>query len=175
LTVPELNVVIFLQLIDLEDSNDESNDEDEEDSLGPPTSSEVFPAGFLLGEVDHAPVNLAALHPPVSQIPLYWQLYMENCECLLRILHAPTTSRIVEDAQRDRNGLSKSNELLMFSLYFATITSLSPEEVLMHFGHDKQFLILRYETAVHKALVNAGFLNSQDFTVLQAFVLYLVC
>jgi hypothetical protein len=45
----------------------------------------------------------------------------------------------------------------------------------MHFGHDKQFLILRYETAVHKALVNAGFLNSQDFTVLQAFVLYLVC
>ena len=63
----------------------------------------------------------------------------------------------------------------MFAIYFATITTMSPEDVLTRLGGDKSVLLSQYQMAVQKAIVNAGFLNTQDLAVLQAFVLYLVC
>lgn len=157
----------------LENSDEDSNEEDEEDSLGPPTSSEVYPAHYLFG-ASQPTINLAASHPSPSQALLYWKLYIENCECILRILHVPTTSIVVEQAQVDLNGLSKGNEALLFAIYYATITSLSPDETFATFGTDREVLLSQYESAVQRALVNAGLLNTQDLTVLQAFVLYLV-
>lgn len=63
----------------------------------------------------------------------------------------------------------------MFAIYFATITSMSQEDVLTELGGDKTVLLSQYQMAVQKAMVNASFLNTQDLAVLQAFVLYLVC
>jgi hypothetical protein len=157
----------------LENSDEDSNEEDEEDSLGHPTSSDVYPAHYLFG-ASQPTISLAASHPPPPQALLYWKLYIENCECILRILHVPTTSIVVEQAQVDLNGLSKGNEALLFAIYYATITSLSPDETFATFGTDREVLLSQYESAVQRALVNAGLLNTQDLTVLQAFVLYLV-
>jgi hypothetical protein len=63
----------------------------------------------------------------------------------------------------------------MFAIYFATITSMTQEEVLRELGGDKSVLLSQYHMAVQRAMVNAAFLNTQDLAVLQAFVLYLVC
>lgn len=160
----------------LGDSEEDSNEEDEdEDALSSAQARfpEVFPANFIF-DVDQTP-NLKHFHPPPSQVQMYWRLYLENCEALIRIFHTPTTSKIVDQAQADLNGLSRSNELVMFAIYFATITAMSQEEVLMRLGGDKAVLLSQYQMAVQKAMVNAGFLNTQDLAVLQAFVLYLVC
>lgn len=157
----------------LENSDEDSNEEDEEDSLGPPTSSEVYPAHFLFG-VSQPTISLATSHPSPSQALLYWKLYIENCECILKIFHVPTTSLVVEQAQVDLNGLSRGNEALLFAIYYATITSLSPDDTYTNFGTEREVLLSRYESGVQRALVNAGLLNTQDLTVLQAFVLYLV-
>ena len=157
----------------LENSDEDSNEEDEEDSLGPLTSSDVYPAHYLFG-ASQPITSLAASHPSPSQVLLYWKLYIENCECVLKVLHVPTTSIVVEQAQVDPNGLSKGNEALLFAIYYAATTSLSPDDTYTNFGTDREVLLSRYESAVQRALVNAGLLNTQDLTVLQAFVLYLV-
>lgn len=120
------------------------------------------------------PSNLKHFHPPPSQVQTYWKFYLENCEALIRIFHSPTTRKIVDQAQADTNGLSRSNELVMFAIYFATITAMREEEVLTILGGEKEVLLAQYQMAVQKAMVNAGFLNTQDLAVLQAFVLYLV-
>ncbi len=171
---------IILQLKHvLEDSDEDSNEEDEDEAgYGANATTtlnqkEVYPANFLFG-FDQAAVSLTSLHPPSTQIPIYWKIYLENCEVLLRVLHTPAAKLIVNEAQKDASNLSRSNELLMFAIYFAAITSMTPEEVYTSFGGDRAVLLSRYEMAVQRALVNAGFLNSQDSKILQGFVLYLV-
>lgn len=74
-------------------------------------------------------VNLQGLHPLPSQIPYYWQLFLENVHPLVMILHPPTMNTIIREAQNDPKSLSKSTEALMFSIYFATITSMNTAEV----------------------------------------------
>ncbi len=163
----------------LKNSDEESiNGDEDEDEDGNCFGSarerfiEIFPANFILDV--NQPANLVHFHPPPSQVQTYWRLYLENCEVLFHIFHAPTTSKIVDQAQADINGLNRSNELIMFAIYFATITTMSEEEVLTILGGDKALLHAQYQIAVQKALVNAGFLNTQDLAVLQALVLYLV-
>jgi hypothetical protein len=160
----------------LGDSDEESNDEEEDENAFSAATQhfpEVFPANFIF-DVDQT-ANLRHFHPPPSQVQTYWRLYLENCEILLRLFHAPTTSKIVDQAQADFNSLSRSHELVMFAIYFATITSLTQEDVLRELGGDKSILLPQYQMAVQRAMVNAAFLNTQDLAVLQAFVLYLVC
>jgi hypothetical protein len=82
--------------------------------------------------------------------------------------------KIVDQAQADASSLSRSNELVMFAIYFATITAMNEEEVLKILGGEKEVLLSQYQMAVQKAMVNADFLNTQDLAVLQSFVLYLV-
>lgn len=140
----------------------------------PPVASDVYHSNFIFG-IDLAVGDLTALHPPVSQILLYWDIYLENCEAILSMFHKPTTFRIVKQAHEDLSSLSKANELLMFSIYFATINSMPTDDVFHRFGADKGSLLTHYENAIQRALVKVGFLSTQDLTVLQAFVLYLVC
>jgi hypothetical protein len=134
---------------------------------------EVYHSNFIFG-VDLGKEDLTPLHPPVQQIQLYWEIYLDNCETVLAVFHKPTTAKIVREAQEDLSSLSKGDELLMFSIYFATINSMEPEDVAHRFGADKGALLTHYENAVQRSLVRVGFLNTQDLTVLQAFVLYLV-
>ncbi len=167
----------MLQLIAdvLEDSDEESNEEGDDENVFASTQApfpEEFPANFIFN-IDQ-PASLKPFHPPPSQVQIYWGFYLENCEALVRLFHTPTTSKIVDQAQADINGLSRSNELIMFAIYFATVTAMNEKEVLTILGGEKEVLLSQYQMAVQKALVNAGFLNTQDLAVLQAFVLYLV-
>lgn len=62
----------------------------------------------------------------------------------------------------------------MFSIYSMAVVSLDDAQCLSIFGHEKQVLLAKYQSAVQQALVNAGFLRSSDLVVLQALPLYLV-
>jgi hypothetical protein len=73
--------------------------------------------------------DLKSLHPLPSQIPFYWQTYLENVQPLVMILHRQTMDRVVKEVQHNLDSLSPSTEALMFSIYFATITSMSDDEV----------------------------------------------
>ena len=76
-----------------------------------------------------ADVDLKPLHPLPSQIPFIWQVYMENVDPILKIIHVPTMSKIIKELRHNLDGLTPSTEALMFSIYYASITSLDDEEV----------------------------------------------
>ncbi|EKG17289.1 Transcription factor fungi [Macrophomina phaseolina MS6] len=63
----------------------------------------------------------------------------------------------------------------MFAMYFAAITSMSPEECLQLLGKDRANLVDQFRHCCEISLANADFLNSTDLRVLQAFTLYLLC
>ncbi|KAH8813099.1 fungal-specific transcription factor domain-containing protein [Xylogone sp. PMI_703] len=154
-----------------------------EDGLVSDEDSPTLPSDHLT-DADHqsfifsyksSNVDLKGLHPLPSQIPFYWETFVENVNPLVKIIHVPTMNKVIKEIQGGLDSLSKSTEALMFAIYFATITSMSSEEVQVNFGVDKPSLLKRYRFGVEQALARAGFLNTNEIVTVQAFVLFLVC
>ncbi|KAL2159370.1 hypothetical protein VTH06DRAFT_2373 [Thermothelomyces fergusii] len=121
-----------------------------------------------------ADVDLKSLHPLPSQIPFIWQVYQENVDPILKVVHVPTMGKVIKEFQQNLDSLSPSMEALMFSIYYATITSLEEEDVKLNFRTEKSVLIQKYRFAVEQALAKAEFLTKPDFAVVQALMLFLV-
>lgn len=58
-----------------------------------------------------------------------WQVYQENVDPILKILHVPTTTKLIREVRTSLDNLTPSTEALMFSIYYAAITSLDEDEV----------------------------------------------
>ena len=153
----------------------EMSDEEETPSavMDEPGLDDQSHQGFLLG-YSSTNVDLRPLHPPASQIPFLWQVFQENVDPLVKILHIPTTDKMIRDMQEDTDSMTPAKEALMFSIYYAAITSMEGDEVQSTFNARKPALIKQYRFALEQALAKAQLFISPDMVVLQAFVLFLV-
>lgn len=133
------------------------------------TDHHAFVLGYRSSDVD-----LRKLHPLPSQIPFIWQVYVENVDPLVKILHVPTMNPIIRKIRSDMDNLPAGLEALMFSIYYAAITSLEDDEVKTNFGAEKSHLIRQFRYGTEQALAKANFLNTSDLVVIQAFALFLV-
>ncbi|KAH8894204.1 hypothetical protein GQ53DRAFT_780281 [Thozetella sp. PMI_491] len=157
-----------------DDESDESDFEATPDSAilqdnGLPSNHHAFILGYRSADVDLRP-----LHPLPSQIPFMWQTYQENVDPLVKILHVPTTEKLVREARNDLDSLTAPTEALLFSIYYAAITSMGDEEVKKNFGSEKSFLLSQYRFALEQGLAKANFITSADLTTIQAFLLFLM-
>ncbi|KAK3392758.1 fungal-specific transcription factor domain-containing protein [Podospora didyma] len=155
---------------------DESHESDE-DVIPEPTSQDTRALhdhqSFILG-YRSADVDLRPLHPLPSQIPFIWQVYQENVDPILKVLHVPTVTKLIRGLRDNMDTLTPATEALMFSIYYASLTSLDEDEVRMNFGADKDDLAKKYRFALEQALAKANFLTTPDLMVCQAFLLFLV-
>lgn len=95
---------------------------------------------------------------------------------MFKILHRPSILALVSAASGGINNpvSSKSDEALLFAIYFAAITSLTEEECGAYFQQERIRLAVQYKSGLESALINADFLNTTELPTLQAFSLYLV-
>ncbi|KAH8894649.1 hypothetical protein GQ53DRAFT_643232 [Thozetella sp. PMI_491] len=135
-----------------------------------PSTGQCYSFGFGLSS---ALGNLMALHPAPPKIPVYWQIFKENCDPLLKVLHIPSIEPHVVHAPGNLGQISRGFEALLFAIYFSAVVSLSEEECLGLLGASKAYLIRIYRHAMEKALSRASFLETTEIMVLQAFVLFL--
>jgi hypothetical protein len=110
-----------------------SVDTDESEDEGSPESPALHQApsdhqSFVFG-YRSADVDLRKLHPLPSQIPFIWQIYQENVEPLLKMLHIPTMDKLIKNMRRNIDDLRPGNEALLFAIYYAAITSMEEDEV----------------------------------------------
>ncbi|KAK4154716.1 fungal-specific transcription factor domain-containing protein [Chaetomidium leptoderma] len=155
---------------------DEASDESDVEATPESADHEkslVDHQSFILG-YRSADVDLKPLHPLPSQIPFIWQVYQENVDPILKVIHVPSMSKLIKALRHNFDSLTPSTEALMFSIYYASITSLDEDEVKANFGTEKEVLIQKYRFAVEQALAKAEFITKPDFTVVQAFMLFLV-
>jgi len=132
----ELTCVSKLDEIRQETHDLTEDDSDEYDAETTPDSAaqEKYARdhqSFILG-YRSADVDLRALHPLPSQIPFLWQVFQENVDPILKILHVPTMDTFIREIRKNMDSLTPSYEALMFSIYYASITSLDEEEVCSH-------------------------------------------
>ncbi|KAI0872634.1 fungal-specific transcription factor domain-containing protein [Hypoxylon argillaceum] len=156
-----------------DDSSDSSSDEGSPILVSPQTDQHIDHHGFIFG-YSSSNVDLRSLHPLPSQMLFYWQVYMENVDPIVKLLHVPTTTKIIKELRGDISTVSPGVEALLFSIYFAAITSMEAEEVKTNFGAEKSQLIARYRFATEQALAKANCVTTSEYVVLQAFVLFLI-
>ena len=142
-----------------------------------------FPPGFSTATSHHgiifgpqvATSDLKSFHPPSSHVFDYWNVYTAQVDPMLRILHVPSFTKSLLTARDNIHNLDKGMEALMFSIYFAAITSSSAADAEAQFGRNKEELLQHYKYATEMALIHAGFLTSRSLLTLQALTIYLVC
>ncbi|KAI0857256.1 hypothetical protein F4860DRAFT_362935 [Xylaria cubensis] len=118
--------------------------------------------------------DLRELHPLPSQIPFLLDVFKENVNAAVQIVHMPTITKIARRSRgTDIASLTLANEALMFSIYYAAITSMEEDDVMNNFGSTKTNLNLKYRLGLEHALARADFLNVPDVVLVQAFVIFL--
>lgn len=113
-------------------------------------------------------------HPTHVDAMALWRVHVENVQPICKVLHIPSTSKMVEFTSRQPELASKADECILFAIYHTAIVSLTNEECSTQFGQSRSTLMEWYYFATRQALVNASFVKTTQMSVLQAFFLFLL-
>ncbi|KIV81118.1 hypothetical protein PV11_08565 [Exophiala sideris] len=120
------------------------------------------------------PSSLHDFHPLPSQIAFLLDVYSENVNVFFGIIHVPTVTQLVRQLRSSGlTSLTPSNEALMFSIYYAAMTSMEEDDAMINFGCSQADLSLRYRLGLEHALARADFLNVPDIILIQALAIFI--
>ncbi|KAJ5544282.1 hypothetical protein N7513_007093 [Penicillium frequentans] len=149
-------------------------------AIDPPVSTNNSEASFMIGfdgliSKPQSAVDTFSLFPSRGQATHLWQMYLNNVDVLLKVLHIPTTQSAVFAAINNPNTASQDLNALLFSIYFAAVTSLRQAEINLIFGEDRQAVLKTFQRGLEIFLHSAEFLDSPTIVSLQAMSIYLLC
>ena len=113
-------------------------------------------------------------HPEPRHIFRLWQIFVENVNPLLKIIHVPTFQQRIFEVSWNIPSISKPTQAIMFAVYTLAIGSLSQLDCVKLFDQEKHVLFDQYRKSTIESLIVAELLSTRDVEVLQAFVLFLV-
>ena len=149
-------------------TTEEDSDDSGQESMTPDGDSDMLLVADPLG------VDFRTLWPEPSQVFSLWQTYLERVNPLTKIIHVPSLQPYMMQATNGPRNLSNSIATLLLSVILMAVVSLTPQECLGLLGQSRAKLLQMYRAAVWSSLLRMNFLQIHSFTVLQAFVLYLV-
>ena len=158
--------------------NQPSDDEEEYENTSSSSSArdKPSPETFFIFRSNVETTDLRLLHPSPPHIAILCDVFFSRVDPLFKVLHKPTVKASILTAAENLDQIvsSEGHESLMFTIYFAAVTSLTQEECIKLFHRDRERLLVHYKYGTEAALANADFLNSMELVTLQAFVIFLV-
>ncbi|OBT64330.1 hypothetical protein VE03_06784 [Pseudogymnoascus sp. 23342-1-I1] len=151
--------------------DDEANlgDDSENDGSDGEASDDDF--SFVLGWT--SPIT-APSHPPAEIIRQLWQIFIENVNPLMKIVHIPSLQTAIDKAISNMENIPRGFEALMFAIYHTAIISLTDDECKDITGETRPILLRRYLAATKAALSRAKFMSTASIVVLQALAIHLI-
>ncbi|KAJ5375270.1 hypothetical protein N7517_007276 [Penicillium concentricum] len=119
--------------------------------------------------------SLHEYHPSPTMSHLLLNVFEENIAPIIMIIHKPALRGLIQTSCANPEELDRGSEALVFSVYFAAASSLTPEQCVAQLAEDHAVVVKRYRFAVEQALARAGFFHTHKLIVLQAAVLFLTC
>lgn len=107
----------------LEDDTDYSSDEEEHTPEPDASSHDAFLFGYRSASLD-----LSTFHPPPAQMLRLWEIYRENVEETVKVIHVPTVDKLFQTLSRG-GSVGLKEEPLVFTIYYAAIVSIEEDEV----------------------------------------------
>ncbi|KFY69098.1 hypothetical protein V496_00477 [Pseudogymnoascus sp. VKM F-4515 (FW-2607)] len=126
---------------------------------------------FVLG--GKSPIT-APSHPPAEIIRQLWQIFIENINPLMKVVHIPSLQIAMDKAIGNIENIPRGFEALMFAIYHIAIISLTDDECKDLMGETKTILLRRYLASTKAALSRAKFMSTASIVVLQALVIHLI-
>ncbi|KAK6087792.1 transcriptional regulatory protein [Seiridium cupressi] len=123
----------------------------------------------------HGPSDNPSFFPSRWQAAQLWQSYLNNVDGLLKILHVPTVQPKIFAAINNPKDTPQAVNALLFSIYFAAVTSLRPPYVEVILGQDRSVALDIYQRGLEVSLHMGSFLDSPTIISLQAMAIYLMC
>lgn len=120
------------------------------------------------------PSDISSLLPTRWQATQLWRIFVNNVDCLVKLLHIPTVQPTVFAAINNPSHTAPDMNALLFAIYFAAVTSLRWTEVQTILSQDRQAVLRSYERGLELSLHAKSFLDSPTTLSLQAMALYLV-
>ncbi|KAK1772800.1 fungal-specific transcription factor domain-containing protein [Phialemonium atrogriseum] len=148
--------------------------DDEQDQVVTGVSGDLVSSDPLTGAFMSCQQSLLQYHPTHEKAIMLWKTHVENVEPLCKVLHIPSTFKMVVMASQQPAMASKADECLLFAIYHFAVFSMTEEECAEKFGQSRATLMQRYHFATRQALVNASFLKTTDMSVLQTLILFLL-
>ena len=116
---------------------DESDSSEDEASPGKTTSSQELErtpserhAFLFRHNLSASDPDLREFHPLPSQIPFLLDMFSENVNFFIQIVHIPTVTKMLRNLRG--SGMTRCtpvNEALIFSIYYAAIISMEEDDV----------------------------------------------
>lgn len=153
-----------------------SDDEEEEDemALGNTHVAGGVAPDPLTGVFIGSQQSVLQYHPSHADAMVLWKTHTENVEPLCKVLHIPSTGKMIEFVSQHPEMASKSDDCLLFAIYHAAVFSMTEEECTNQLGQARSTLMQRFHFGARQALVNASFLKTTEVSVLQALYLFLL-
>jgi hypothetical protein len=162
------------QVSDIKDLLDEFSDEDSdvvspENKPSPSAGEQAYIYSF-----NSIACSLAVFHPTPGQVLFLWQVFVNQVDPVLRMLHKPTMRASIMNAKDNISEMGKPFEALLFAIYFASVTSMTEEQCRNTLQEEKDSVLSRYRFAAEQSLARAEFLSTHNIVTLQALIIFLV-
>ncbi|KAJ5712600.1 C6 transcription factor [Penicillium malachiteum] len=118
--------------------------------------------------------DISSLYPSRGQARQLWQIYLNNVDALIKILHVPSIQPVIFAAINKPKGAPADLNALIFAIFFAAVTTLSSEETQMVLGSSRYSAVEAYRRGLEVSLHRASFLDSPTLHSIQAMAIYLV-
>ncbi|CAI7588340.1 unnamed protein product [Penicillium crustosum] len=156
---------------DLGDNHREDTGADESTPMG---LLGALAAQTISGSILGSTQSITGQHPDHEEATKLWNAYVHDVEPLCKVLHSPTVAKIVDTVSKQPSVASKSDECLLFVIYYFAVFSMSDADCVQEFNQPRSYLMSKYRTAAHQALINASWLKTTSMPVLQAYTLFLI-
>ncbi|CRG86132.1 Outward-rectifier potassium channel TOK1 [Talaromyces islandicus] len=158
------------------DSDSEYSNDDLQENAVRKTWGQLFENDdhLLFGSHKTPATETSALHPEPVQIFRLWQIFLENVNPLLKVVHTPSVQGCIIEAMSNISGIKPALEALMFAIYCMSVLSISVEDCQNMFGSSKGDTLEKYQLGCRQALSKCGFLRCNDRDCLTALYLYLI-
>lgn len=83
---------------------------------------------FLLTRISPS-LSTKDVHPLPSQLLLLWQIYIDNIDPFIKILHVPTMSKVIRDIGGGYDGVDFNMRGVILAVSVAAIMTLDEDEV----------------------------------------------
>jgi hypothetical protein len=118
--------------------------------------------------------DIFSLFPTRWQATQLWQIYLNNVDGLVKLLHVPTVQPKLFASINNPKETPLDLSALFFAIYFAAVTSLRSPDTLIMLGQDRQAALNSYQRGLEVCLYGGSFLDSPTIPSLQAMAIYLV-
>ena len=155
---------------------DDVSDGEEGSPASTPSVAHTSHSSFLFGASPIPTREFRLLHPSSDHMLVLCEIYGHQVEPMFKLMHMPTLRNLVANAAANIHEIPSGNyvEPLLFSMYYAAITALTPTECLHKFHESQDFLLSRYRTGTETALANADMMNTTELGTVQALAIFIV-